>query len=85
MGCPPGQNTVYYNLVKSLLERIAPVMIDTGAVNQLVKQVAELLSGLGPLADVVDKGPEKGVKLLLVGVFLYSICYSLFSFFICHI
>lgn len=66
VGCPPGQNTFYYNLVKSLLERVAPVMIDSSAVLHLVKLVDELITGRGPLADLVDNAPSKGIKLLLV-------------------
>ena len=66
MGGPPGQNQFYYSLVKSLLERIAPVMIDAAAIKELVDLVGELLKGEGPLAGVVENSAEKGIKLLLV-------------------
>ncbi|XP_025084821.1 sister chromatid cohesion protein PDS5 homolog A-like [Pomacea canaliculata] len=75
VGCPPGQNTFYYNLVKSLLERVAPVMIDSSAVLHLVKLVDELITGRGPLADLVDNAPSKGIKLLLTLSFAYPHCF----------
>lgn len=66
VGSPPGQNQFYYNLVKSLLERVAPVMIDAVAIKELVGLVGELLTGFGPVADTVENASEKGIKLLLV-------------------
>lgn len=71
VGSPPGQNQFYYNLVKSLLERVAPVMIDASTIQELVKQVKELLSGFGPLADTVDNPSEKGIKLLVTLSYAY--------------
>ncbi|KAK7097021.1 sister chromatid cohesion protein PDS5 homolog A-like [Littorina saxatilis] len=66
VGGPPSQQSqFFYSLVKSLLERIAPVMIDSAAIKELVALVGELLTGLGPLADVVENASEKGVRLLL--------------------
>ncbi|KAK7496569.1 hypothetical protein BaRGS_00012221, partial [Batillaria attramentaria] len=76
VGTPPGQNQFYYNLVKSLLERVAPVMIDTAAIQELVKQVKELLSGFGPLADTVDNASEKGIKLLMILSHAYPHCFK---------
>lgn len=73
MGAPPGQNQFYYNLVKSLLERVAPVMIDAIAIKELVGLVGELLTGFGPVADTVENASEKGIKLLLVRLVLWLV------------
>jgi hypothetical protein len=68
VGGPPGQNQYYYSLVKSLLERIAPVMIDSQGIKELVGMVGELLTGFGPLADIVENPSEKGIRLLVVSI-----------------
>ncbi|KAL3879117.1 hypothetical protein ACJMK2_031429 [Sinanodonta woodiana] len=54
-----------YNTVKYLLERIASVMIDTAAIDLLVKHVDETVRSLGSLTEGIDNAGEKGVKLLL--------------------
>ena len=76
VGGPPGQNQFYYNLVKSLLERIAPVMIDSAAVKELVSLVGELLTGAMPLADMVENAAEKGIKLLQVSLVFHSVLWG---------
>ena len=56
-----------YNIVKSLLERVAPVMVDAKAITVLVKIVEDAIKGHGTVADDIFKAGEKGVQLLLVG------------------
>ena len=55
-----------YNTVKSLLERVAPVMVDNQAVAMLIRHVEDAVKGLGTIADGIDQPGEKGVQLLLV-------------------
>ena len=69
-GPGPGQQNLFYNSVKSLLERIAPVMIDSEAIDQLVKHVDESVRGLGLITDGIDSPGEKGVRLLMVSISL---------------
>ncbi|KAL4230738.1 Sister chromatid cohesion protein PDS5 A [Mactra antiquata] len=60
-----------YNNTKSLLERVAPVMVDSNAMSMLVKHVEDAVKGQGTIADgIIDPG-EKGAQLLLCmsGVF----------------
>lgn len=56
-----------YNTVKSLLERVAPVMLDAQAVTVLVKHIEDAVKGHGTIADDIYRAGEKGVQLLLVG------------------
>lgn len=62
----PGQQTPFYIAVKSLLERIAPVMIDADAISALVKYNCDVISGLIIVDDGVLTAGAKGLKLLLV-------------------
>ncbi|KAK3099941.1 hypothetical protein FSP39_012194 [Pinctada imbricata] len=64
-GPGPGQQNLFYNSVKSLLERIAPVMIDAEAIDMLVKHVDESVRGLGIMTEGIDSAAEKGVRLLM--------------------
>ena len=57
-----------YNNVKVLLERIAPVMIDSIAVQELVTFVSNAIKGTDEICDEIPEATEKGMKLLLVGV-----------------
>ncbi|XP_060604086.1 LOW QUALITY PROTEIN: sister chromatid cohesion protein PDS5 homolog B-like, partial [Ruditapes philippinarum] len=60
-----------YNTIKSLLERVAPVMVDSSAISVLVKHVDDAVTGQGTIADHMSKAGEKGAQLLLclAGVF----------------
>ncbi|KAJ8298337.1 hypothetical protein KUTeg_024868 [Tegillarca granosa] len=64
-GPAPGQQNHFYNTIKFLCERIAPVMIDSTAIDMLVKHVDETVQGLGIITEGIDNAGEKGVRLLL--------------------
>ncbi|XP_062616219.1 sister chromatid cohesion protein PDS5 homolog B-like [Saccostrea cucullata] len=64
-GPGPGQHNLFYNSIKSLLERVAPVMFDAAAIEMLVKHVDETVRGLGIITDGIDAAAEKGVRLLV--------------------
>ncbi|XP_069130479.1 sister chromatid cohesion protein PDS5 homolog A-like [Argopecten irradians] len=65
LGSPaPGQQNQFYNTVKLLLERVAPVMIDASSINMLVKHVDETVRGLGIITEGIEDAAEKGVRLL---------------------
>ena len=57
---------ILYNTIKSLLERVAPVMVDSSAITVLVKHVDDAVKGQGTIADDISKAGEKGAQLLLV-------------------
>ena len=72
MGNPVPQNFLYTN-IKQLLERIAPVMIDSSAIVALVTHIESIL----PTGDADDaeadrlgdsENLESGMKLLLVSI-----------------
>ncbi|KAK6173333.1 hypothetical protein SNE40_016804 [Patella caerulea] len=65
LGFNSGGPNHLYNMVKSLLERIAPVMIDTEAIDVLVKHIDDVITGKTTLEGGIDNAPEKGVNLLL--------------------
>ena len=65
-GPAQGTQNVYYNTIKSLLERVAPVMIDASAVDKLVNHVDDSVRGLGIITEGIDNAAEKSVKLLVV-------------------
>ncbi|CAC5359753.1 PDS5 [Mytilus coruscus] len=65
-GPSQGTQNIYYNTIKSLLERVAPVMIDVSAVDQLVSHVDDSVRGLGIITEGIDGAAEKSVKLLMV-------------------
>jgi len=66
IGCTAGTPNILYQLVKTLLERVAPVMVDALAVDHLVLAVSELVAGVEEeLSNMVDAAEQKGVKLLL--------------------
>lgn len=65
MGNPGAQNLLY-TIVKNLLERIAPVMIDSNAITSLVKLVDDTVRGFGELTEGLHKAAEKGMLLLQV-------------------
>ncbi|KAH3839436.1 hypothetical protein DPMN_112867, partial [Dreissena polymorpha] len=66
----PTQSPIYIT-TKSLLERVAPVMVDAQAIAHLVKHVEDAIRGHGTIADEIDNPGEKGATLLLClsGVF----------------
>lgn len=67
IGCTPGTPNILYQLVKTLLERIAPVMVDALAVDHLVLAVSELVAGIeDENRDTIEGAEHKGVQLLLV-------------------
>ena len=66
LGNPTPQNYVY-STVKVLLERIAPVMIDSVAIQELVSFVSDAVKGTGAICDEIPNATENGMKLLLVG------------------
>ena len=66
LGNPTPQNYVY-STVKVLLERIAPVMIDSVAIQELVSFVSDAVKGTGQICDEIPNATENGMKLLLVG------------------
>lgn len=67
IGCAPGAVGALYQLVKTLLERIAPVMVDSLAIDHLVLEVSEMMAGVQEEMDgMVDGAEQKGVQLLLV-------------------
>ena len=63
----PVPSNVMYNTVKVLLERIAPVMIDSIAIQDLVNFVSQAVKGSGDICDDIPEATENGMKLLLVG------------------
>lgn len=63
-----------YNTIKSLLERVAPVMVDSSAISVLVKHIDDAVKGQGTISDGILKAGEKGAHLLLV-IYTYSIFY----------
>ncbi|XP_041360337.1 sister chromatid cohesion protein PDS5 homolog A-B-like isoform X3 [Gigantopelta aegis] len=71
IGCNVGHPNFLYNLVKSLLERVAPVMIDAVAIEKLVKHIDQVLNGQSNCLDGVENAGEKSVELL----FSLSTCY----------
>ncbi|XP_076468516.1 sister chromatid cohesion protein PDS5 homolog A-like isoform X1 [Babylonia areolata] len=77
VGTPSTQNQVYYSLVKSLLERIAPVMIDSSAIKELVGFISELFKGDLPLCKLVENASEKGIRLLLTLSYAYPHCFKM--------
>ncbi|KAK3738251.1 hypothetical protein RRG08_039662 [Elysia crispata] len=67
IGCAPGAIGALYQLVKTLLERIAPVMVDSLAIDHLVLEVSEMMAGVQEeMEAAVDGAEQKGVQLLLV-------------------
>ncbi|XP_029643842.1 sister chromatid cohesion protein PDS5 homolog B isoform X1 [Octopus sinensis] len=72
----PGQQTPFYTAVKSLLERIAPVMIDADAISALVKYNCDVISGLIYVDDGVLAAGEKGLKLLLALSSVFPPCFN---------
>ena len=65
MGNAVPTNPLYTN-VKTLLERIAPVMIDKVAITALVKHLHDAMTGSSKLRKEIPGVLEKGMKLLLV-------------------
>ncbi len=65
MGNPVPQNYKYGN-VKTLLGRIAPVMIDSIAIKALMKFIDDAVNGIGEMVEDIEEPVEKGMKLLLV-------------------
>ena len=71
IGCNVGHPNFLYNLVKSLLERVAPVMIDAVAIEKLVKHIDQVLNGQSEVMNGVENAGEKSVEL----IFVSSICH----------
>uniref|UniRef100_A0A2C9KAK3 Sister chromatid cohesion protein PDS5 homolog B n=1 Tax=Biomphalaria glabrata TaxID=6526 RepID=A0A2C9KAK3_BIOGL len=65
IGCTSGTPNILYQLVKTLLERVAPVMVDSLAIDHLVLAVSERVAGVEDDKDPIDGGDQKGVQLLL--------------------
>ena len=65
MGNAVPTNQLYTN-VKTLLERVAPVMIDNLAITALVEHLHDAITGTINLRKEVPDIIEKGMKLLLV-------------------
>ena len=64
----PKNPSPIYETIKTLMERIAPLMIDSSAVKELISMVAKHLDGEGEEYDEeVDETPTvRGLKLLQV-------------------
>lgn len=63
-----------YSVVKSLLERVAPVMIDSEGIVMLLNKVQNGLEGQLDIDDVnEEEAVERGLYLLCVSNF--SLCY----------
>ena len=65
MGNPVPQNFVYMN-VRTLLERVAPVMIDQEAIETLMDFVDEVIHDRNDATMRVDHAVQKAIKLLQV-------------------
>ena len=61
------QNHAIVSIVKTLMERCAPLMIDGEAVKYLLKFVNESIQGIGDLLNEVPSSVENGLKLVQVG------------------
>ena len=64
----PIPSNYLYTHVKMILERVAPVMIDSTAIKALMKFIDDAVCGLGEICDDVPDAIEKGMKLLLVRI-----------------
>ena len=65
----PIMTNLYYNTVKSLLERASSVLVDAEAVEVLLGYIIELLQGESPGGDLnvePSRGSLKGLNLLQV-------------------
>lgn len=69
MGNAIPQNMVYMN-VRTLLERVAPVMIDSEAIEALMDFVGETINDRNDASLRVDNAVQKSMKLLQVHLFL---------------
>ena len=65
MGQAVPTNALYTN-VKTLLERVAPVMIDLDAMTALVTLLDDAVNGLREINDDIPDVVSKGMKLLSV-------------------
>ncbi|KAK2179962.1 hypothetical protein NP493_464g01004, partial [Ridgeia piscesae] len=72
----PVPSNVMYNTVKVLLERIAPVMIDSIAIQDLVTFVSQAVKGSGDICDDIPEATENGMKLLLLLSSVYPSCFQ---------
>ena len=66
MGNPVPQNFVYIN-VRTLLERVAPVMVDRQAIEFLIDFTEEVIHDRNDATMRVDQAVVKAMKLLQVG------------------
>ena len=74
MGNAVPTNGLYTN-VKTLLERVAPVMIDMDAMDALVAYLDDAVNGLQEINDDIPDVVEKGMGLLAVcccGAFMFA-------------
>ena len=64
----PNQPSPLYETIRTLMERIAPLVIDVAAIKELVAIVAEHVEGLAePFQEQADETAEvRGLKLLQV-------------------
>lgn len=66
IGVTPGVANFLYQMTKSLVERIAPVMVDALAIDHLVLAVSEKVASIDDDGkDLMEAGVQKGVQLLL--------------------
>lgn len=68
----PVQTNSFYMIVKQMLERVAPVMIDLAGIKQILHYIKDSLQGSGDL-DIqlgLFNSAERGLHLLQV------VCYS---------
>ena len=63
MGNPTPQN-VFYTCIKTFLERIAPVLIDSKSMRTLLQMVTSQINGTSD--QIADPNGERGRQLLLV-------------------
>ena len=64
----PKNPSPIYETIKTLMERVAPLMIDSSAVKELISMVAKHLNGEGEEYDeeVDETATVRGLKLLQV-------------------
>lgn len=61
----------FYVSVKTLLERVAPVLIDKAAVSALMAHVDDVIRGLGEVGEGLKNPSETGLKLLMTLSFVF--------------
>ncbi len=59
------------NVLRTLLERCVPVMIDGEAVKALLSYIDDAAQGVGDISDEVSDATDSGLKLIQVSNVLY--------------